>query len=62
MRAAAVALLFWSVASGVLDAEEPALRLRATATGSPTRLTIDLFRWSSDAERDMVMSALSAPP
>ena len=59
---AACAFLSWSVAGGVLDGEEPALRLRASAPGAPAALAIELFRWSSDAERDMVMSALSAPP
>jgi hypothetical protein len=57
---AASVILWWSVASGVLDAEDPVLSLRA-GVGSPAGLTIELFRWSSDAERDMVMSALSAP-
>ena len=59
---AACALLSCGVAGGVLAGEEPALRLQASAAGSPARLTIELFRWSSDPERDMVMSALSAPP
>ena len=58
---AAHALLWCAVASGVLIAEEPVLRLRAPAVGAQAGLTIELFRWSSDAERDMVTSARSAP-
>jgi hypothetical protein len=49
-----------------LDAADGAvLELRATGTGpgapAPT-LTIELFRWSSDAERALLVEALSAPP
>src|SRR5688572_10768005 len=57
---AASVILSWSVASDALDAEDPMLSLLATF-GSLIALTIELFRWSSDGERDMVMSALSAP-
>lgn len=57
---AACAVLSLSVAGSVLYGEEPALTLRASAAGSPARLTIELLRWSSDAERDMVTAALAA--
>ena len=44
--------------------EEPALKLRASAigagvTGAP--FTIELFRWSTEAERTPLLTALSAP-
>jgi len=39
----------------------PALSLRATIGGTSAGLTITLFRWSTEAERTPVMSALSAP-
>jgi hypothetical protein len=41
---------------------EAALSLRATvASAAGSALTIDLFRWSTDAERAPVMAALAAP-
>ena len=51
------------VAAGVMFADDPALKLRATTIGaSPAPLTIELFRWSSDTERAPLLNALSAPP
>ena len=64
--AAVVSLAAFLVASGVVSAareDSPALKLRATmigAAGSP--LTVELFRWSSDAERAPLQAAFSAPP
>jgi hypothetical protein len=50
---------------GVMLADGPVLNLRAVAT-SATRtevpLTVELFRWSTDAERAPLLAALSAPP
>lgn len=42
----------------------PVLDLRAAMTGpsSGGRLTITLFRWSTDAERSPVVAAMTAPP
>ena len=50
---------------GSMFAEEPALRLRATAIGggAPSApWTIELLRWSTEAERTSLLAALSAPP
>ena len=60
-----VALLAWHVNAVSALGEETALKLRgvpvgAAATESP--LTIDLFRWSTDAERNPMMTALAPPP
>ena len=71
-RPIGVAILAIAVAAGLMytgarsDAADSAvLKLRATGTGpgatAPT-LTIELFRWSSDAERAPLVEALSAPP
>jgi hypothetical protein len=47
----------------VIVGEEPALKLRAVAIGtSQAPLTIELFRWSTEAERAPLLAALSAPP
>jgi hypothetical protein len=45
-------------------ADEPALHLRAAVIGasSDTALTIELLRWSTDAERAPLLAALAAPP
>ena len=44
-------------------ADGPVLRLRATGVGaSPAPLTIELNRWSTDAERASLHAALAAPP
>jgi hypothetical protein len=45
--------------------DEAALRLRAVAVGSSTtegRFAIELLRWSTDAERGPLMTALNPPP
>jgi hypothetical protein len=45
------------------SAEEPVLKLRATVVGTAEApLTIQLLRWSTDAERAPLLAALSAPP
>jgi len=62
--AIAVGLAF-TLGAGSMCAEEPALRLRAAAIGggAPSApWTIELFRWSSEAERAPLLAALSAPP
>ena len=62
--AIAVALAFTSGA-GSMCAEESSLRLRAAAIGGSAPSapwTIELFRWSSEAERAPLLAALSAPP
>jgi hypothetical protein len=48
----------------VLRAEESVLKLRAVVAGAPAQapLTIQLLRWSTDAERAPLLAALSAPP
>ena len=52
------------VGAGLVHAEGPALTLhvRSAAAGAPTEpMTIELFRWSTDAERAPLIAALSAP-
>jgi hypothetical protein len=59
---AAVAL---ALGAGAALAQEPALTLRAaviSAASTDAGLTIDLFRWSTDAERAPLLAALSDPP
>lgn len=64
---------FWAAAAilccGVLAAQTPALNppLRFTATtanvtGAPDSIRIDLMRWSTDVERDKLMSAWNLKP
>jgi hypothetical protein len=51
--------------AGLIFADGPVLKLRATVIGADTSvgaLTIELFRWSTDAERAPLLAALSAPP
>jgi hypothetical protein len=44
-------------------AAEPVLTLRAVGVGTTeVPLTIEVFRWSSDAERSPLMAALAPPP
>jgi hypothetical protein len=53
------------IASGIVRAESPALKLKASVigAGAPTApMTIELFRWSTDVERAPLLAALSAPP
>jgi len=60
----AVGLAFM-MSAGSMYAEESALRLRATAIGggAPSApWTIELSRWSTEAERSPLLAALSAPP
>jgi hypothetical protein len=58
-----VIILATCVSAGVMFADDPVLKLRAATNGaSPVALTIELFRWSSDAERAPLLTALSAPP
>jgi hypothetical protein len=50
---------------GVMLADGPVLNLRAvaiSATRAEAPLTVELFRWSTDAERAPLLAALSAPP
>jgi hypothetical protein len=50
------------VASDAAFADDSALRLRATVAGSVAApLTIEILRWSSDAERTPLLAALAAP-
>ena len=44
------------------DAEEPVLRLRVSAVETQARLSIELLRWSTDAERAPMLAAFAAPP
>jgi hypothetical protein len=61
VSAVAVALALGASSARVV-ADEPALRLRAVvSTVSPETLTIELLRWSTDAERRPLLAALSAP-
>jgi hypothetical protein len=53
------------VNAGPTLADDPALKLRATVIGAgapAAPLTIELFRWSTDAERAPLVAALVAPP
>lgn len=52
------------VGAGLVHAEGPALTLHArtaTASAPAAMMTIELFRWPTDAERAPVIAALSAP-
>jgi hypothetical protein len=64
---AAVAVLVAVVigaGAGPVVAEEPVLRMRASVVGAPAAgsLSIELLRWSSDAERTPVLAAMTPPP
>ncbi len=64
MTAIAVAAALVSTRSSV-EAADPVHTLRATGTGpgAPApAMTIELFRWTNDAERAPLVAALSAPP
>ena len=61
----------WSVVLGpvlisaaIVSGEDGALSLRASVIGAAQSdpLTVELYRWSTDAERAPMMTALSAPP
>ncbi len=58
------AALVFGVATTQIVGEEPALRLRAALSGTTQApLTIEVHRWSTDAERSPLMAALApAPP
>ena len=63
-RAAAFAPLGLLCAAGWLLAQQPALRLAATTenvSGAPEAIRIDVLRWSTDAERDQLISAWTHP-
>src|SRR5438105_8493301 len=56
------------LAAGLATAQTPAtgpiLRLNATTdnvSGAPDPIRIDLLRWSTDAERDQLLSAWTSP-
>jgi hypothetical protein len=51
------------IGGNLLSAEEPVLKLRATVVGAAEApLTIQLLRWSTDAERAPLLAASTAPP
>jgi hypothetical protein len=63
--AAAAAILAAHPGAAPIFAEASALKLRATRIGAgpaEAPLTIDVFRWSTDAERAPLIAALTAPP
>ena len=58
-----VAAMVLGVASPRIAGEEPALRLRAALSGTTQApLTIEVHRWSTDAERSPLTAALAPPP
>ena len=60
-----VAIAILVMSSALSAADDVALRLRATGTASSATdapLTIELFRWSTDAERQPLIAALAPPP
>jgi hypothetical protein len=61
---AVVMLAALSLGTALISADTAALKLRATAIGAgpSSPLTVELFRWSTDAERAPVHAAFSAPP
>jgi len=62
-RAVAVGVLALAAFAGAPTGDTPALSLRATVVGAPSDapLTITLSRWSTDAERAPLLTALTAP-
>ena len=57
------AAMVFAVVSPRIAGEEPALRLRAALSGTTqTALTIEVHRWSTDAERSPLMTALTPTP
>ena len=61
-------LAFITLAAGLITAQTPAtgpiLRLNATTenvSGAPDPIRIDVLRWSTDAERDQLLSAWTSP-
>src|SRR3989442_10824110 len=60
----AIIILAAGMASAQTPAPGPVLRLSATTenvSGAPDPIRIDLLRWSSDAERDQLLSAWTSP-
>jgi hypothetical protein len=62
--AVAVGVVMAGMTSGaMLAGQEPALKLRASLVGTDTApLTIELLRWSTEAERAPLLAALAPPP
>ncbi|HVH25780.1 MAG TPA: hypothetical protein VM818_03435 [Vicinamibacterales bacterium] len=54
--------MLFAVASVPIAGEEPVLKFRATVVGAQTPLTIEVHRWSTDAERSPLMTALAPVP
>jgi hypothetical protein len=52
------------ISAAIVSGEDGALSLRASVIGAAQSgpLTVELYRWSTDAERAPMMTALSAPP
>jgi hypothetical protein len=63
-RSVVVAALLLAAAASAALAEDAVLSLRATVVPATTggALTVTVFRWSTDAERAPLLTALSAPP
>ena len=62
---AAVIVVAVLAGAGLGHADEPALRLRAVPIGSTAvaaPMSIELFRWSTEAERSPLIAALAPPP
>src|SRR5437773_12477306 len=60
----AIIILTAGMASAQTPAPGPLLRLSATTenvSGAPDAIRIDLLRWSTDAERDQLLSAWTSP-
>ena len=64
IAAAIVFVAAASLPSGRMLAEDAALTLRGSVVGAATSqpLTIEVFRWSTDAERAPLLTALAPPP
>lgn len=60
----AVVVAFGVVAGMSAFADQAAVRMRAAVVGAqpPISLTVELLRWSTDAERAPLLAALSPPP
>lgn len=57
-------MVFLALGAGKASGEEAVLNLRAKVVSAPTggAVTVTVFRWSTDAERAPLLTALSAPP
>jgi hypothetical protein len=65
--AVAVVVIGGATSGPILDGQELALKLRASLVGANVQattapLTIELLRWSTDAERAPFLTALAPPP